>query len=66
VKLFVENRYEEDTMQTTDQVCGMQFEVEKAAAQAEYHGKTYYFCAEGCKQRFEADPERYLDAEVAT
>jgi Cu+-exporting ATPase len=62
----IESRHEEDTMQTKDPVCGMQFEIEKAAARVEYQGKTYYFCAEGCKKHFEADPERYLDAEVAT
>lgn len=26
----------------------------------EYKGKTYYFCAPGCAQRFSADPEKYL------
>jgi YHS domain-containing protein len=31
-----------------------------AAASYEYGGKTYYFCAVGCKVAFEKDPERYL------
>jgi Cu+-exporting ATPase len=31
-----------------------------AAASFVYNGKTYYFCAPGCRQRFEADPEKYL------
>ena len=53
-------------MQTTDPICGMQLEVEQAAAQTEYQGRTYYFCTEACKKQFEADPERCLDAEVAT
>jgi YHS domain-containing protein len=37
-------------------------EVETATAQwkFEYKGKTYYFCAPGCKRSFEADPEKYL------
>jgi len=25
-----------------------------------YTGKTYYFCAPGCKFVFEEDPEKYL------
>ncbi|MFW5915295.1 MAG: heavy metal translocating P-type ATPase, partial [Planctomycetota bacterium] len=31
-------------------------------AQSEYHGTTYYFCNPGCKEKFEADPEKYLGA----
>lgn len=53
-------------MQTTDPVCGMQFRMVKAACQAEYQGKTYYFCTEVCKRHFEEDPERYLKAKTAT
>jgi YHS domain-containing protein len=32
-------------------------------ASTEYEGKTYYFCAPGCKVAFEADPEKYLGGE---
>ena len=24
-------------------------------------GRTYYFCSEGCKAKFDAEPERYAD-----
>ncbi|MFA7198639.1 MAG: YHS domain-containing protein, partial [Methanoculleus sp.] len=27
---------------------------------SDYKGKTYYFCAPGCKKLFERDPEAYL------
>jgi len=27
-----------------------------------YKGKTYYFCAPGCKIAFEENPEKYLEA----
>ncbi len=30
-----------------------------AAATSEYEGETYYFCAVGCKKRFETDPAKY-------
>jgi YHS domain-containing protein len=26
----------------------------------EYQGKKVYFCCEGCKEKFEAEPEKYL------
>lgn len=26
----------------------------------EYEGKTYYFCCEGCKEKFIKDPEKYI------
>jgi P-type Cu+ transporter len=27
-----------------------------------YEGRTHYFCSEGCKAKFDAEPERYVDA----
>ena len=44
----------------TDPVCKMEVEESKAAATADYQGKTYYFCAAGCKKSFEQNPEKYL------
>ena len=43
----------------TDPVCKMQIEETKAAGKSEYQGKTYYFCALGCKQKFDASPATY-------
>jgi len=43
-----------------DPVCGMQVEKDKAAARYDYKGTTYYFCAVGCKERFEENPEKFL------
>jgi len=31
-----------------------------AAGTSDYKGKTYYFCAAGCKKAFDAAPEKYL------
>jgi len=45
-----------------DPVCGMTVDENTAAATAVYRGTTYYFCAPGCKRRFEADPEKILQA----
>jgi YHS domain-containing protein len=44
-----------------DPVCKMNVDEKKAAATYEYKGKTYYFCAVGCKQAFTKDPEKYLN-----
>jgi P-type Cu+ transporter len=49
-----------------DPVCGMSVDPGRAAATFEHCGTRYYFCHPGCRDRFEADPERYLKAPPAT
>ncbi len=49
-------------MDVLDPVCGMHFEATPAAATVEYSGSTYYFCGRGCKEAFEEDPERFIEA----
>ncbi len=51
-----------ETKQYIDPVCGMTVQPETAAAQFDHNGETYYFCNIGCKDRFAADPEKYLKA----
>jgi P-type Cu+ transporter len=43
-----------------DPVCKMDVDPKQAAGQSTYQGQTYYFCATGCKTRFDADPAKYL------
>jgi Cu+-exporting ATPase len=43
-----------------DPVCGMDVDPHDAKHRSDYHGRPYYFCSARCKERFEADPERYL------
>ena len=43
-----------------DPVCKMLVSPDTAAAQFEYNGGNYYFCAVGCKDRFAEAPEKYL------
>jgi YHS domain-containing protein len=43
-----------------DPVCKMTVEEKTARFTTNYKGKTYYFCAPGCKKAFEANPEKYL------
>jgi YHS domain-containing protein len=46
-----------------DLVCGMEVDEKKAPAKTEYKGRTYYFCAPGCRAAFEKDPEKYIGKE---
>jgi Cu+-exporting ATPase len=43
-----------------DPVCGMKVDVHVGKPTATHHGHTFYFCSEGCRTKFTADPERYL------
>ena len=48
----------------TDPVCGMK--VDPATAISHQHaGMTHYFCSEHCREKFRADPDRYLTAKPA-
>ncbi len=42
-----------------DPVCGMSVDPANARWSTEHDGTTYYFCAKGCKQAFEAKPVDY-------
>ncbi len=46
-----------------DPVCGMTVDESKAKAASRlssYQAQTYYFCNDGCKKRFDAEPAKYL------
>ncbi len=43
-----------------DLVCGMDVNEKTAKYKTVYKGKTYYFCAPGCKASFEEEPEMYI------
>jgi hypothetical protein len=45
-----------------DPVCGMTVDRFQTPFRSELAGKTYYFCSEGCKGRFDENPEEYLGA----
>ncbi len=47
-------------VEAVDPVCGMTVAVDGAAATSVHEGITYYFCHAGCRERFEAEPGRYL------
>lgn len=43
-----------------DPVCKMVVDEKTTKIKSEYNGKTYYFCAPGCKKAFDEAPEKYL------
>lgn len=55
-----DGQFKEIRTMATDPVCGMSIEREKAVAMFEYKGTTYYFCAQGCRDEFAQQPEKYL------
>ena len=48
-------------MQVRDEVCGMRFDAATAAAVSVLDGRTYYFCAERCRRKFEEHPDWYVN-----
>jgi YHS domain-containing protein len=48
-----------------DPVCGMTVDRGKALS-AQHAGRRYFFCGPGCRDRFEAEPERYAPSRAAS
>jgi YHS domain-containing protein len=44
-----------------DPVCKMEVDEKTAKYKTVHKGKTYYFCAPGCKKAFEKNPNKYLN-----
>jgi len=59
------NRDEVELASAKDPVCGREIKRADAAAAIDLHGTVYFFHSVACRDAFEADPERYVDAAVA-
>jgi len=57
---------EETGEQHRDPVCGMTVSDTDDAFAYEFEGNRYYFCSRNCRERFEADPEKYLNPESSS
>jgi Cu+-exporting ATPase len=42
-----------------DPVCGMTVDPHAGKPSLDYNGHTYHFCSDGCRKKFEADPDAY-------
>jgi len=51
-------------IEATDLVCGMTVSADKAHRPFDFDGRTYYFCAPGCRSSFEKDPLSYINQEA--
>ena len=51
---------------TRDPVCGMTVDPNAGKPSLDYQGRTFHFCCNGCKAKFEAAPESYLTAKDPT
>jgi hypothetical protein len=47
-----------------DPVCGMQVRTATAPARCRDDHRTYYFCSDHCRERFDADPSRFAEQPV--
>jgi Cu+-exporting ATPase len=61
-----ESIHAESPRKVKDTVCGMMVDPHSTPHKAEYDGQLHYFCSEGCRTKFQADPARYLDAVSAS
>jgi YHS domain-containing protein len=43
-----------------DPICKMMVNEKLPKFTSEYNGKVYYFCAAGCKNSFEENPEKFI------
>ena len=46
--------------QKKDPICGMGVNPSKTDYQFKFKGKEYYFCCEGCLDKFESEPAVYV------
>jgi xanthine dehydrogenase accessory factor len=48
-----------------DPVCGMTVPADGSRPHADHAGTTYHFCCGGCRDRFVADPDQFVEAAAA-
>ncbi|MDA3869170.1 MAG: YHS domain-containing protein [Gammaproteobacteria bacterium] len=53
-------KHKDDERTFKDPVCGMEVSHLSAIATTDHEGKTYYFCSDGCRDAFVAEPGKYL------
>lgn len=55
-----DGQFKNTVTMTVDPVCGMVVEAASAPAQTTYNEQTFYFCAQGCRDEFLAEPRRFI------
>ncbi len=54
----------QDATTVLDPVCGMQLDPTRTEHRADHTGTTYHFCSARCRERFVAEPEKYLGSDT--
>jgi Cu+-exporting ATPase len=49
------------TVKVRDPVCGMSVDPATSRHRFDFSGETWHFCCAGCRTKFAADPQKYLD-----
>ena len=52
--------------ETVDPVCGVTVDPATSTICREHAGQIFYFCCEGCRTKFQDDPDRYLNPQLQT
>jgi len=47
---------------SVDPVCKMSIDDKETSLQHDFKGKTYYFCSDGCLERFRSSPDKFIVA----
>jgi Cu+-exporting ATPase len=55
------DHHADHTTSVRDPVCGMTVDPAKSQHRFDYRGETYNFCSAGCRAKFAAEPQTYLD-----
>jgi Cu+-exporting ATPase len=63
-KEMVEPAVRGDHVHATDPVCGMSVDPQTAKHRLAHKGQDYFFCSGRCRERFEAEPEKFLVAKA--
>jgi len=55
------HRHADGNAKVRDPVCGMTVDPATSRHRFDYRGETFHFCSAGCRTKFAADPQKYLD-----
>ena len=55
-------QHDDAAANATDPVCGMKVDPRAVEHRSTHEGQAYYFCSAKCRERFIANPERYIGA----
>ena len=50
----------------TDPICGMKVDDKSAAGQSTFGEKIYYFCGQGCKKKFDQNPQQHASQKAGS